>query len=271
MRLAGSRLLMVLVASALMASWATACGDEESGANKPSDAFAEDYVKRVTRVLATSPNKLKCLRMTPFNSAASVPIPCPFPKKARQSLKRFAVTDSAVYGAGAVVDYTSGDAPNGASVVLVRRPTGDWAISRFGLVGGPTVGTDDGPSRVGFDKGLAGYLDSARKGSCKQYDAFVLSAYEGNRKHICKKELRQTRALVKTFPKLAKRYVGGNSQFGFYLMTASKPESIRRTVIVVKVDGDSGSPYQVLDSVPAPTPEPTSMSPSSTQTVPPGD
>lgn len=246
----------IAAATAAFCLAVTGCGDSDAGDSGAAAATAgspEQYTRNVANLLATTADKKGCKQLDAVNRAASVRFDCPYPKDGRRSLAKFKVVDSAVYGTGAVVDYTSGQAPQGGSVALVESPKGTWAISRFGILGGPTVGTKDAPSKAGFDRALAGYLDTVRKGDCKAYDSYTANGIE-DEGFVCAVEFLKTKALAKALkadPGLRPRYVGGNKQFGFYSLSTKKPAPLSLTIVAVKSGPDATRPYQILDAAPA--------------------
>jgi hypothetical protein len=167
--------------------------------------------------------------------------------KSMDQLKVVAVEE---HGTGAVVDYRSGREPDGAAALLFVDGNRQWAISRFGVLSEPSVGTSDAGSRAGYDRAVADYITAVEERDCK---AFEKVAYTDGRsgKAVCKGDFVDTKDLAKRLAadRDAKpTYQGGNRTYGFYVLKMAKPKPVRATISVVRGTSETGDPrYVVLD------------------------
>lgn len=260
-----TRLLPTLAALAALAAGAAiaGCGAEDdaessgsagsAAAEEPPQAFARRFAREVARVR----RKRDCDGIEAVNERSIYDFRCPALPDVRRSMARFEVTDAAAYGTGAVIDYKTLEARDGASMVVLLAPDGRWAISRFGILADASVGTDDGPSRAGFDEAVDRYLAAVRGGDCDAYrKAAVTSAVE--RRRICSGEFEQTKPLARRLRASGDAqpdYLGGNETFGFYGLTLDRPEPHYFTISVVKAVPGSLRPFLVLNVASGPLPD----------------
>jgi hypothetical protein len=236
------------------------CGDEDDGSAtaKPKLSAANEppkiFINRIAKLIETSVRKRDCAQLDDFASRSFVRFECPSPKAFRRSMASFKVAGTAEYGTGAVVDYKSGQAKDGASILLFAGPDRKWGISRFGIIGEPTVGTEDEASRAGYEKALKGYLEAVESRDCDAYFGYI-APFGKTKKEICKQSFPSTASLAKKLKANASaepQYRGGNARFGFYTLETSKPKPENVTISIVKATAKSDS-YAILDVAPSPT------------------
>jgi hypothetical protein len=243
------------------AAVAGGCGDDSDSDAKDTVTFAaadeppEAFVKRLTKLLETTTATRECAELTAINSRSVTRFPCPPPKTLRNSMKSFEVVGAEDYGSGGVVDYKSGQVKDGASILLFVGVDRSWALSRFGVVAGKTVGTSDEKSRDGYEGAVDGYLEAIRTRDC---DAYFDLTYNDSapKKAVCKQAFPTTKALAKRLkadPAAKPKYEGGNASFGFYSLETQKPKPQNMTISIAKATGKSAQPYVILDVTPSPT------------------
>lgn len=222
-----------------------------SEANEPPRVFAE----RLAKLIATTTAKRDCGQLEPINSRSATRYPCPAPKDVRTSMAGFKVVAAKEYGTGAIVDYESGAAKEGAAIVLFVAPDRNWGVGRFGVITKPSVGTGDRGSRAGYDRAVDAYLLAVRKRDCS---AFVRVAFTSGAKEksVCATLFPMTRDLAKRLkanPTARPEYEGGNRTYGFYTLETPKPKPQNVTISVVKSGDGKQAPFVVLDATPSPT------------------
>lgn len=255
------RSLPVVLAGVCML--AAGCGDDgdaksssDGGSEVADAAAAEKFVNEAGKLLGQARGPSYCKRLEPINERATSRLACPAPPALRKSLATFETTGAGSYGTGAVVDYTSGGARDGASVLLAQGTDGRWMLTKFGLVYGKTVGTDDGPSRKAFDHAVATYLRAIRTRDCKLY--YQLSIIQAsNPKKACDPGggYDQTKTVARALRESGNPepdYLGGNSAFGFYGLALSRPKRRYDTITVVRAASDSGPAAGILNFTPGP-------------------
>ncbi len=246
--------------AAIAAVAAMGCGDDESKETpeKPQIAAAKEsaktYVARTIKLIETTERKQDCAQLDVANQRSFFRPSCPPPKALRESMASFKLLGVEEYGTGAVADYRSGAAKDGASIVLFVGPGRDWGISRFGVFSSGTVGTSDEESRDGFDEALEGYLDAVRKRDCAAFIDHAATDSKG--KQICHTEFAATETLarkLKANPKAEPAYQGGNEMFGFYTLETKKPDPENLTISTIKAADQPADRYLVLTVAPSPT------------------
>jgi hypothetical protein len=244
----------------VLAAAAAGCGESESTSTakeKPKWSEASEppraFATRTAKLLETSTTKKDCTELTAINNRSLARLQCPAPKSLSKSMAEFEVVGAKEYGSGAVVDYKSGEAPDGATITLYVAPDRNWAISRFGIITEPSTDTDDSDSRKGYDAVVDDYLDAVRERQC---GIFRKVAFVGDAKgqDVCKTQFAATKGLAKLLnlngSTVTLRYVGGNDTFGFYNLESQKPEPNNLTISVMRTDADR---YVVLDLAISPT------------------
>lgn len=207
----------------------------------------------LAKVMKEARARKDCKTVESLNRRSAIRVACPAPPQVRKSMARFELVEAASYGTGAVVDYTSGEAKGGAAIVLFVAPDRRWAISRFGLVTKPTVGSSDEESRAGFDDTVEDYLRAVRERDCKAFDQNALTA-SPERKVVCQSEFKQTKGLADSLaanPAADPEYLGGNETFGFYRLGLTKPKRQDLTISVMKTPEGSLHPFVVLNAIPS--------------------
>ena len=232
----------VLLAAALATCVAASgCGDDETSAGEsgtPGD---------LARGLARAVQEADCPRLRRINRESGVRVPCP--KSAAQSrwMDGFEIVGAEAWGTGAVVDYKARSARDGASMVMFLNTRGKWGLSQVGLVNAPSVGTDDEPSRTGFDQAVGRYLLAIRKRDCDIFFRYAVT-FSPDTKAACRREFQAARVLTRSLGRnlgTKPAYLGGNARFGFYGLTLAKPKR-HFTISVVKADPRAAVPYLVL-------------------------
>lgn len=259
------RLPRALCAAALLGAVAIAgCGgDSEDGGQvdvaelSTASEAPKTFVERLAKLLETSSTKEECTPLKDIGSRSLVGFPCPTQQATRESMAKFKLLDIEQHGTGAVADYRSGVAKDGAAILLYIAPDNNWAVSSFGILTKPSIGTDDGKSRAGYDAVLDRYLAAVRARDCA---AFAKVQYDGDLggKDVCKAAFKNTQALAKRLknnPSAKPVYQGGNDTYGFYALETREPKPERSTITVVKRGADPAKPYEVVGVAPTPTVE----------------
>jgi hypothetical protein len=252
------------LAAALTAGALVACGDDGEEPRAVADVApiygvaAEPpgpFVERLAKLLETTTEKRQCAQLDDIMQRSYARFPCPPEPDLRASMARFAMVDAEAYGTGAVADYKSGTAKDGAAILMFVGPDRNWGVSRFGMITPPSVGTSDADSRAGFVSAVDAYLQAVRDRDCK---AYVRSAFTDGRKgqEVCRGQFVGTEDLAKRMkadPSARPRYMGGNAVYGFFSLETSKPKPESSTISVVKGGSGSDSVYDVVDVAPSPT------------------
>lgn len=256
---------MALCVGAMAATVAAGCGggDDESTANdepvevsaasEPAKVFAE----RMAKLLETTTAKKDCAPLEQIVSRSATQLPCPAPKKFRDSMASFEIVGAEEYGTSAIVDYKSGNVKEGAAIVLAVAPDRGWGVSRFGILTKPSTETSDAENREGYAKAVDEFLTSVRERDC---DAYVAVTFNGDKKkdEVCKDVFPATSKLAKTLeanPDAKPRYEGGNETYGFYTLEVAKPKRVNYTISMAEADSDKKGPrpFVVLDVTESPT------------------
>jgi hypothetical protein len=220
----------------------------------------EAVIEQIAATLATAKKKKQCKAVEKINERSIQGLACPAPPKFRKSMRDLKVTDVGVYGSGAVVDYRSGGAPNGGSATLYVNRDKQWSIGRFGLLYGPTVGSEDGPSRAGFDRTMNSYLKAVHKRNCKQFRRYAATSSDKPRQ-VCDDEFPRTALLglaLKENKRAKPQYLGGNETIGFYNLRIGGALPAYYTFSVIAVDAPKNKHSFLVLNVgngPAPPPE----------------
>lgn len=256
--------LQLLCALVLASALATGCGDDgdSGGANQDetvSRSLAHEpprlFAERLAKLLVTIRGKDDCGDIGVINGRSIARFPCPPARSLVESMKKFKVTASGEYGTGAVVEYRSGAAPDGSTLLLYVSPGRRWAISRMGVVTDPSVGTSDEDTRAGYEKAVEDYLTAVRERDC---DAFLKVAYTGSAtgQKACRTVFADTKKLAKNInasPSAEPQYQGGNSTYGFYALETAKPERTVTTISVIRAGSGTDETYLVLDAAAPPS------------------
>ena len=252
----GLRVLAATAAAAGVALAWSGCGDATdepaTGAERVEiDAAAEPveaFVKRFARLNATAERRRDCAELEAIYARSYIRFPCPAGPRLAASMRSFRVIAAEAHGTGGVVDYKSGQVPDGAAIVLFVAPDRNWAISKFGVVTDPSVGTDDAESADGYRAAAADYLTAVRERDCSAFREVALD--EGL---SCDQITAGARALAARLDanRTARlRYAGGNGTYGFFNLETRRPAPANLTISVVR--GKDGS-YTVLDAASSPT------------------
>lgn len=247
----------------LAAGLATAgCGGDSDGAgpgqasprysvaNEPPRSFAE----RMAKLIETTATPGECGELNEISGRSLTRFSCPADKSFRRSMERFEVAGAEEYGTGAVVDYTSAKAKDGAAILLFVAPDRNWAVSRMGIATEPSTDTSDEGSRPGFRSALDAYLAAIRDRDCRAFAAVAFTGEDGTAE-VCRKIFPGTLGLTKRLkanPSARPRYQGGNATYGFFTLETGKPVPANITLSVAREPGSPES-YLVLDGAPSPT------------------
>jgi hypothetical protein len=227
---------------------AVSCGGGDAtsssdGGDVSDEAAARQFVNRTAEILRQARGPAYCKRLEPINERSSSPLACPAPAALRESLGTFEMTGVKVYGTGAVVDYKSGGAPDGASILLSKNNDGEWGITKFGLLYGKTVGSSDKANRPAFDRAVADHMRAIRDRDCKLYHQQRV-IQPSNPKKACTPDsgFAKTKTIARGLSESndpQPRYLGGNRAFGFYGLSLPKPKP--RYVTISVIQGTSGA------------------------------
>ncbi|HEX2162169.1 MAG TPA: hypothetical protein VHF88_10165 [Thermoleophilaceae bacterium] len=254
------RRLVVSVCALALGPVAAACGsdgDDGTAKSEPRIAAASEpedvFIERMAKLLETTSAKKDCAQLEEINVRSFTRFPCPPAKDLRKSMASFEVVDTEDYGTGAVIDYKSGKAEDGAAIVLFVAPDRNWGIGRFGLITEPSIGTSDEESRSGYAEAVDKYLDAVRDRDCAAFKEVTFHA-DADQAEICETSFAGTEDLAKRLkadPSAEPIYQGGNRTYGFFTLETSKPVPPENsTISVIRAAGDS---YLILDVAPSPT------------------
>jgi hypothetical protein len=251
MRVIRGRLLPSLALVAVACALVAGCGGgDESEANLPAPKGSpEQFAEQLAELLVKARAPQDCAPLRKIESRSFFQFQCPTSKQVRRSMAEFEVLEADNYGAGAVVDYKSGRAGDGASMVLFLSSNRLWSLTRFGIIAKESVGSDDSDNRAGFRKAVDGYLGAVRRRKCKDYMEYALTSSDQS---TCRVQFPVTKPLgdaLKANPKTEPEYLGGNGTFGFFGVETRKPKPAYRTISVIKTAPGSLQPYLVMDAV----------------------
>lgn len=210
----------------------------------------EEVATTLAEVIPNAVTKKDCKEVAEINLRSNTKYLCPVTYGDPASMRRFELTDSAHFGARAVLDYRSKGTPNGATMTLFRDSDGEWAVSRAGLLPRSAASSPDA-DRKERDAVVDRYLTAVRERDC---DTWVLNTATTRTDSTlaCREEFPQTRALaaaLEASPDVEPRYVGGNGSFGFYDLDLERPSTRRYSLGVFETPRGSLRPYVVLDFV----------------------
>jgi hypothetical protein len=221
-------------------------------ASEPPRVFAT----RLAKLLETTRRRQECIALASISSRSRTKFPCPPDALTRSSMAGFEIVGVGEYGPGAIIDYRSGTAKEGAAIVLSVGVARAWAVNRFGVVTKPSTGTSDEESRDGFSAAVDAYLTAVRERDCKAFEA-VTFVSQGSADKACETVLPTTRRLAKRLrvnPSAKPRYQGGNATYGFFALELPKPKPANVTISVIRDDTKSAKDeYLVLDATGSPT------------------
>jgi hypothetical protein len=257
-------LALLIVLTALVAAGCGG-GDDASGASgeTPAGARAPDgrtdpaaTARLVLHTVEKAKSNKDCKPIRPIITRSPQKFICP-PLPGVAPVKNFKIVDTAKYGTGAVIDYTTKKSPKGGSMTMFLDPERNWGIGRFGLLYGSTVGSSDEASRSGSRRAVDKYLKAVREGDCPSFnDVAVTNSPE--KKVVCRDEFPQTKVLAKALkasPTAKPEYLGGNRVFGVYGLAAAEPKPRYWTITTIETAKGSIEPFAVLDAILGPPPK----------------
>jgi hypothetical protein len=261
------RLVPLVVVAVAVGGLASGCGDsegdngdsgqvvsiDETAPAQPAKGSPEEFAATAMEQVAAAKEKRQCGAVNATNKRSTYDFDCPADPSVRKSLKSFEILKSDTYDTAAVVDYSSGNSPSGATMLLYQTPDGKWAIGRFGLLN-ITDRQSDEKSREGLDEAVDSFLTAIRKRDCSEFGSVSVSS-SNDTKTVCSKLFPETLPLardLKANPTAEPDYLGGNSKLGFYGLTTEEPEPRYLTISVVETNPSSVNRYQILDVAPGP-------------------
>ena len=258
-------LVVPIAALALVCPVIAGCGGGSAGESEEGEASTAEvaepkedisaYADRIATAL-TSPD---CEGLEEINDPekSGFLLPCPADKaQTRRAFEGFKVLGSASYGSGAVIDYTDGEAPDGATYIATLNEDRDWYIDAGLVTKQLTVGTKI-ENQAGFDKVLDDFLGAVRDGDCEEFFRTSVTSSQ-DPETVCKKELPLydgLEAALKESEGAEPVLLGGNRSFVFYGLTTDRPEKAYRTATVQKTGEGSTEPYLVRQTTVGPLPE----------------
>jgi len=254
------RRLMPLLAMTVVLGLTTAgCGDGDADADSGGGptAVAErlpdakqtptEFARELADLVAETFSPKDCKRLNAINARSLYRFPCPAPDNVRSELGFLKVRDAASFGTGAVVDYRTDQAPQGASMVLFLGPDREWGLGQFGLIIFESAESSDDDNREGYAEAMDGYLEAVRKQDCKGYTRYA-AILADDVKAACKRELagaRRLTGLLNRNPESRPQYLGGSGTYGFYRLELEKPTPTYLTFSVIETPKGSLRPYLV--------------------------
>jgi hypothetical protein len=243
----GMRTLATLAAALLLAL--AGCGSDDDNDDSGAESGAgqempepeqplEEYVDQ----LAAALGERDCAEL----KRLEFQIPCPPTAQSRPAFEDVEVSGVEQFGTGGVADFTSGEAPQGATWVLTIGEKGTWGVFRGEITGEKSVGTELG-EREPFDEALDGFLAAVEEGDCKAFFRYSVTASR-NERTACREELPlydQLGEALGADPDAKPFFIGGNARYAFYGLNTDEPEKAYRTVIVSK-QGPPSQPHLVL-------------------------
>jgi hypothetical protein len=217
----------------------------------------QELATDLAAALATTDSERNCKELQRINDRSAVDFPCAVPRELRTSMKKFKVDDVETYGSAAVVNYTSGAAPDGASMLMyVQHPQRRWTLGRFGLLNGRDETVDKADARAGYDKALGAYLKAVRERDCKLYSDYA-SALDDSATVECREDFKSTIELANLLKKnrdTEPDYLGGSDRYGFYTLDLKRPKPTPLVITTMRGSMQDLRPYRVLSVGPAPLP-----------------
>lgn len=254
-----ARWLVVAVLVAALCAMAGCGGDDEVSKAADDAPWAtgirhDRLAERIGDWMAQAKTKRDCDELGKVSARSQYWFKCPLPAKVRQSMARFEVLDSAVFGSAALIGYRTGKLDDGAVMLMHVAPDRRWAVTRSSLLYEPDPDTSDEDSRPGFDAAVDGYLRAVRRRDCDLYFEYYVT-FGPTGKAACKQALDETKQFaeaLKASPRAQPQYMGGNSDFGFYALLTLKPNPRYVTISVVRTAEGAAQPYVVLSAAPGP-------------------
>jgi hypothetical protein len=245
-----------LAAFALMIA---GCGDDGDSTAATATGLDTEPAQLVSKMLAEASVAKKqkdCTFVATVNLRSTAKVICPANLPGiRKRTRGIGLTDAAVYGTGAVVDYRSPEARGGASILLFRNKQGLWSLSDFGLVVDESVGSSDEDAKEDSRAAVDSYLEAVRSRNCQAFFKYARTFASDVRK-ACKQELPATRPLAAALeanPDVSPRYLGGNAGFGFYAIETTKPRPAYYTISTAATPEGALRPHVVLSAQPGPS------------------
>lgn len=242
---------LIALSAALLLALA-GCGsddDDNEGGSGGGSSAAEDVpeprqpLEEYVEQLAAALNERDCAEL----KRLKFEIPCPPTPQVRPAFEDVEVTGVAQFGTGGVADFTSGEAPKGATWTLAVGEDGTWGVFRGDITGQKSVGTeieDRGP----YDQVLDRFLTAIEERDCRDFFQYSVTTSQ-DVKEACKEELPlydQLAEALRADPDAEPEFIGGNESYAFYALRTDEPEKAYRTVIVAKTGPSADEPYLVL-------------------------
>jgi hypothetical protein len=251
-----------LTVLALLGTVVAGCGgggDPESGPSAAEVAEPREDIAAYADRLETALTSPDCEGLEKINDPelSGFPLPCP-PRKAetKKAFAGFEVLGAASYGTGAVIDFTDGEAPDGAAYVLTLAEDRNWYIDTSPITEQLSVGTEI-ESKAGSAEVLDDFLDAIRDQDCEEFFRTSVTMSQ-DPQTACEEGLPlydEVAAVLEASEGVEPVLLGGNRGFAFYGLTTDEPERAYRTAIVVKTAEGANEPYLVDRTSFGPLPE----------------
>jgi hypothetical protein len=272
MHLTGSRLLALVAAFVVGAAVVGGCGGDDTSAGgdggdgastatatvpsqPPAKGSADEFATQMAKLVATTKAKKDCGPLNAINQRSSYKqFACPVPKQVRDSLALFEITKSATHDTAAIVDYRTGAAPSGATMLAYKTPGGEWSIGRYGLLNYSVDREPDTQTRRKFERVAADYVKAVRSRDCETFGDTALTATQ-DEKVYCRREFKGSLSLAKLLkqnPDARPEYLGGDAKFGFFALRTQKPKPGYYTIGIIDIDSKAINRYKVIDVVGGP-------------------
>lgn len=257
-----TRITAFVAAVAMTSVFAVACGgdDDESGssAETPETAtsapevsesigeFAERFAEAGAAVVAED-----CDAVKEFNRGAGFFLPC-----ASETAGDYAdleITGSEEFGTAGIVDYTSAQAPDGATAIAAINEDGRFRLiqslipSSLGFAA-EQVGTefDDQELR---DAAVATFVDATREKDCDAYFEVALTPTQ-DKEEECRLQFdpkSQIQPQLTAAPAAAPEPLGGTEAFGLHELATDESYRVLLTVREYPLNEEPGEPpYLVI-------------------------
>lgn len=230
-----------------------------AGPASPAPPEAQQELDEFAQLLETALTTPNCDGLTTKVNKldeGSIQIVCPAddPTVAK-ALSGYTTTGTEAYGSGAVIDYTSAEAPKGGTWELSLGSDSTWVVDAGTITEQETAGTRL-EAQGAYERVLDRFLESIREGDCVSFFRYSVTAAQ-DKAEACKKELPTYDALataLKADPEAKPFFIDGNARYAFFGLETSKPKPAYRTATVLKTAERANEPYLVARTKIGPEP-----------------
>jgi hypothetical protein len=212
---------------------------------KPAVAAAT-FAERLERALT----RTGCPGLATLNKYGQIRLPCPSRsnRRIKAAFRGFKVRGTRTYGTGAVIDFTSGEAPRGGSYVLLLSAQRRWSIV-FAPITNRRTTRDALGSSAGHQNAANGFTTAVRDGSCDGYFRFAVTPPGQRKTQACSDAFGANglytglQADLRANPGVTPALLGGNRTFAFF---ALRTGSTYRTAATLRTGRGAAEPFLVI-------------------------